>query len=198
LIELSAGMAPGSHYLGPVVYLGTLSKALVPGLRVGWLIGEPKVIDALKAAKQGADLCSNGIAQRIAVAALQNGLIERLSPQIVTLYRERRDALAAAMSKYLTPWFDWEVPVGGMFIWGTAHDPSLDTDQLVSAGLEAGVLIGPGSAFDPLGQDRSSIRLNFTANSPERLDEAIKRLSRAVAALRSVDTTKRHPPSNAA
>ncbi|MEH2549906.1 2-aminoadipate transaminase [Bradyrhizobium sp. AZCC 2262] len=198
LIELSADIVPGSPYRGPVVYLGTLSKTLVPGLRVGWVIGEPKVIEALKAAKQGADLCSNGIAQRIAATAMQNGLIERLSPQIVTLYRERRDTLAAAMSKYLSPWFDWEVPVGGMFIWGTARDPSLDTDKLVSAGLEAGVLIGPGSAFDPLGQDRSGIRLNFTANSPERLDEAVKRLSSAVTALRSADTHKRHPPSNAA
>ncbi|MGY4225109.1 2-aminoadipate transaminase [Bradyrhizobium sp. USDA 4503] len=198
LLELSAELAPRDGYRGPVVYLGTLSKALVPGLRVGWVVGSPDIIEALKSAKQGADLCSNGMAQRIALAAMQNGLIERLRPRIVNLYRERRDVLATAMEEYLADWFDWEVPVGGMFIWGVARDLSLDTDQLVSAGMDAGVLIGPGSAFDPHGRDRSGIRLNFTANSSDRLDEAVRRLGVAVQKSRGAGSGGRLAPSNVA
>ena len=183
LIELSAALSGGTNYRGPVVYLGTLSKELVPGLRVAWLVGSPDIVDALKSAKQSADLCSNGIAQRIAFAAMQSGLIERLRPQVLSLYRERRDVLAAAMYEHLYDWFEWEVPVGGMFIWAVARDRSLDTDSLVSAALDAGVLVGPGSVFDPLGQDRSSIRLNFTLNSPDRLQEAVRRLGTALRTL---------------
>jgi 2-aminoadipate transaminase len=185
LIELSADMSPGEIYRGPVVYLGTLSKDLVPGLRVAWVIGSPDIIDALRSAKQSADLCSNGMAQRIALAAMQSGLIERLRPRILELYRERRNALAAAMLEHLSGWFEWEVPVGGMFIWAVACDRSLDTDLLVSAALNAGVLVGPGSVFDPLGQDRSGIRLNFTLNPPDRLHEAVRRLATAMRTLRS-------------
>ena len=93
--------------------------------------------------------------------------------------------LAAAMYEHLYDWFEWEVPVGGMFIWAVARDRSLDTDSLVSAALDAGVLVGPGSVFDPLGQDRSSIRLNFTLNSPDRLQEAVRRLGTALRTLSS-------------
>jgi 2-aminoadipate transaminase len=183
LIELSADLSRGPNYRGPVVYLGTLSKELVPGFRVAWVIGSPDIVDALKSAKQSADLCSNGMAQRIALSAMQSGLIERLRPRILSLYRERRGVLVAAMFEHLSDWFEWEVPVGGMFIWAVARDRSLDTDSLVSAALDAGVLIGPGSVFDPLGQDRSSIRLNFTLNSPDLLQEAVRRLGTALRTL---------------
>jgi 2-aminoadipate transaminase len=180
LIELSADLSPGANYRGPVVYLGTLSKELVPGLRVAWVIGSSDIVGALKSAKQSADLCSNGMAQRIALAAMQGGLIDRLRPRILSLYRERRDVLAAAMAEHLSDWFEWEVPVGGMFIWAVARESSLDTDSLVTTAFDAGVLIGPGSVFDPLGQDRSSIRLNFTLNAPDRLQEAVRRLGTAL------------------
>jgi 2-aminoadipate transaminase len=190
-------VSPGEIYRGPVVYLGTLSKDLVPGLRVAWVIGSSDIIDALRSAKQSADLCSNGMAQRIALAAMQSGLIERLRPRILELYRERRNALAAAMLEHLSGWFEWEVPVGGMFIWAVACDRSLDTDLLVSAALSAGVLVGPGSVFDPLGQDRSSIRLNFTLNPPDRLHEAVRRLATAMRTLRSSESDGCRNPSAA-
>ncbi|WP_076860170.1 aminotransferase-like domain-containing protein [Bradyrhizobium mercantei] len=180
LIELSADLAPGEAYRGPVVYLGTFSKELVPGLRVAWAIGSPDIIQALTTAKQSAALCSNGMAQRIALAAMRGGLTERMRPKLLGLYRERRDALAAAMDEHLSDWFEWDVPVGGMFIWATARDRSLDTDAVVSAGLKTGVLVAPGRVFDPQGEDRSGLRLNFTLNPPDRLDEAVRRLGAAM------------------
>jgi 2-aminoadipate transaminase len=183
LIELSGHRQRGRLYDGPVLYMGTLSKEIAPGLRIGWVIGAPEMIEALTMAKQGSDMCTSGVTQRIALAALESGLVERLRPAIVALYRERRDALCAALAEDLSDWFDWDVPVGGMFVWAVARDPALDTDQLFAAALEAGVCVTPSSVFDPAGQNRRALRLNFTLNPPDRLAEGVRRLAAAVRAL---------------
>jgi 2-aminoadipate transaminase len=183
MIELSAARRPGRTYDGPVIYMGTLSKEVVPGLRIGWMIADAAMIEALVMAKQGADMCTSGVTQRIALAALESGLIDRLQPEIVTLYRARRDALCAAMAEHLAAWFTWDVPVGGMFVWALARDPAMDTDRLWSVALEAGVCVSPSSVFDSAGANRRALRLNFTLNPPERLAEGIRRLAAAVKTL---------------
>lgn len=169
---------------GPVVYLGTLSKELAPGLRVGWAVARPEMIAALTAAKQGSDMSSGGLNQLIALHALESGLAERARPAALALYRARRDALCAAMDRHLSADFDWQVPLGGMFVWAVARDPGLDTDRLLPAALAEGVCIAPGSVFDPEGRDRRAIRLNFTLNPPDRLEEGVRRLAAALRALR--------------
>jgi 2-aminoadipate transaminase len=180
LISLSGDRQPGQVYDGPVVYMGTLSKEVVPGLRIGWIIAAPAMIEALVMAKQGADMCTSGVTQRMALAALEGGLIERLQPAIVALYRARRDALCAAMAEHLADWFAWDVPVGGMFVWAVARDPALDTDRLWSVALEAGVCVSPSSVFDSTGANRRALRLNFTLNPPDRLAEGVRRLAAAL------------------
>jgi 2-aminoadipate transaminase len=180
LIELSARRQPGRPYDGPVVYMGTVSKEIAPGLRIGWVVGAPAMIEALTMAKQGTDMCTSGVTQRIALAAIEAGLVERLQPKVVALYRRRRDALCAAMEQHLSRWFEWEVPVGGMFVWATARDPALDTDRLLSHALAAGVCITPSSVFDATGANRRAIRVNFTLNEPERLAEGVRRLAGAL------------------
>lgn len=185
IIQLSGRKRPGQGYDGPVVYMGTLSKEIAPGLRVGWVVAAPEMIEALTVAKQGSDMCTSGVTQRIALGALEGGLIDRLQPLVVSLYRERRDALCAALSEHLAEWFDWEVPVGGMFVWAVARDPSLDTDRLLPLALQAGVCIAPSSAFDASGRNRHAMRVNFTLNPPDRLAEGVKRLATALRALLS-------------
>ncbi len=171
---------------GPVAYLGTLSKQIAPGLRIGWIIGEPGLIDALTMAKQCTDMCTSGVTQRIALAAIEGGLVERLQPEIVALYRERRDALCAALADHLTEWFTWEVPVGGMFVWAVARDPAIDTDRLFAEGLEAGVCVAPSSVFDPSGRNRGALRLNFTLNPPDKLAEGVRRLASVLHKMKEV------------
>jgi 2-aminoadipate transaminase len=183
MIELSTRKAGEQPYGGPVVYMGTLSKEIAPGLRIGWVVAAPEMIDALIMAKQGSDMCTSGITQRIALGALEGGLVERLQPVLVSLYRERRDALCAALDEHLSDWFTFEKPVGGMFVWAVARDPAFDTDRLLSAGLEQKVCIAPSSVFDATGQNRRAIRLNFTLNPPDRLVEGVRRLASAVQAL---------------
>jgi len=187
MIELSGRKGSGQVYDGPVVYMGTLSKEIAPGLRIGWVIAAPAMIEALTMAKQGSDMCTSGLTQRVALAALESGLVERLQPVIVNLYRERRDALCAALEEHLREWFAFEKPVGSMFVWAVARSPGLDTDRLLSAALEAGVCIAPSSVFDALGQNRRALRLNFTLNPPDRLAEGVRRLATALRALDGLD-----------
>jgi len=185
LIALSGRRLSRGPYDGPVLYMGTLSKEIAPGLRIGWVIAAPEMIEALTLAKQGSDMCTSGVTQRIALGALEAGLIELIHPAVVDLYRLRRDALCAAMKEHLTDFFEWEVPSGGMFVWATARDPKLDTNVLLKRGMEAGVCVSPSSVFDASGENRRAIRINFTRNEPEKLREGVKRLAAAVKAMQA-------------
>jgi 2-aminoadipate transaminase len=96
------------------------------------------------------------------------------------------------MQRHLSDHFAWEAPSGGMFVWATAKDAALDTDRLLAHALRHGVCITPGSVFDPEGRDRTSIRINFTLNAADRLEEGVRRLLAAVEATRA-DSGPRRP-----
>ena len=128
-------------------------------------------------------MCTSGLCQRIAQDAFASGLTDSVLPNILTLYRGRRDALCQAMTTHLSDFFEWQVPSGGMFVWATARDPALNTDHLLAEAMKHGVCITPSSVFDPEGRNRHSIRINFTLNSPEKLTEGVRRLAAALATL---------------
>ena len=182
MLGLSAIGCAGREYDGPVIYTGTISKQIAPGLRVGWVIAAPVLIKALTLAKQGSDLGTSGLTQRIVLAAFETGLVDRLQPKIVDHYRQRRDVLLAAMTAHLTPWFTFEKPPGGMFAWAEARDPAFDSDKLLPLALAGQVGFTPSSVFDPAGENRRAIRLNFSFNPPDRLTEGVRRLAAVIAA----------------
>lgn len=181
-MQVLSGTGVTGPYEGPVVYLGTLSKEVAPGLRIGWAIAAPGMIAALTTAKQGSDMCTSGLCQLIALRAFQSGLPERVLPGILACYRTRRDALCDAMDRHLGGLLEWDRPSGGMFVWARGRDPALDTDLLLRQALGHGVCVTPGSVFDPHGRDRGAIRINFTLNAPDRLEEGVRRLARAIEA----------------
>lgn len=181
MLTLSAQRDEGI-YEGPVIYMGTLSKELAPGFRIGWVVAAPDMITTLVTAKQGSDMSTSGLSQRIAHDSFASGLTDRVLPDILSLYRARRDALCAAMDAHLDELFDWQVPSGGMFVWATARDASMNTDHLLREALFQGVCVTPSSVFDPEGQNRRSIRINFTLNDPDKLAEGIRRLAVAARA----------------
>ncbi|MGI9351818.1 MAG: PLP-dependent aminotransferase family protein [Rhizobiaceae bacterium] len=169
----------GGVYCGPVIYMGTLSKEVAPGLRVGWVIADPEMIEKLTIVKQGSDMCTSGLSQLVALEALSGGLAEKILPLILDTYRTRRDALCAAMDEHLSDLFEWEKPVGGMFVWAVARNPDVNTDDILEEALRYKVCVSPSSAFDPEGKYKRAFRINFTLNPPDRLTEGISRLASA-------------------
>jgi 2-aminoadipate transaminase len=167
-------------YRGQVVYLGTVSKSLAPGLRVGWAVAAPEMIETLALAKQGSDLSGSLFTQAIAHTLLDSGLETSHIPRIVAAYRERRDALCASAALHLSEWFTWTTPPGGMFLWITAKHPRVDTAALYNVALEEKVAFVPGHVFDPQGGTSGAIRLNFSRNPPAVLAEGTQRLARAM------------------
>ena len=184
MLDISADRS-SDVYDGPVVYLGTLSKELAPGLRIGWVIASADMIQTLTIAKQGSDMCTSGLTQCIALDAMNDELDKQILPAILDTYRTRRDAICEAMDNHLSDWFEWEKPVGGMFVWATAKGSEIDTDRLLTEAMNAGVCISPSSVFDPEGNNRRSMRINFTRNEPVKLIEGIRRLGVAIKSLLS-------------
>lgn len=180
ILALHGRMEPDGPYVGPVIYLGTLSKSIVPGMRVGWTIAEAGMIQTLALAKQSSDIASSMLTQAVALELLESGIEETHVPKIVAEYRHRRDVLCASAARHLGAWFEWETPPGGMFVWMRARDGAIDTDALYQAALREKVAFVPGSVFDPAGLDRTAMRVNFTRSSPEVIEEGCRRLAAAV------------------
>jgi 2-aminoadipate transaminase len=180
LLAHHAQRHPNGAYAGPVIYLGTLSKSLAPGLRVGWVVAEAALISTLALVKQSTDIASSLLTQAIALEMIESDFEAQHIPKIVATYRERRDTLCAAAATHLSDWFEWEVPPGGMFVWMRAKDDAIDTDALYTQALAENVAFVPSSVFDPSGALKSAMRVNFTRSPPEVLVEGVRRLERAV------------------
>ncbi|GAA2856761.1 PLP-dependent aminotransferase family protein [Nonomuraea rubra] len=158
------------HPYGTVT-VGSLSKVLWGGLRVGWLTAPEPLLARLTEAKVDADLATSAVAQRLAT-----GLLERnpVRPWLAELAR-RREHFLTALSAYLPEW-TWERPAGGLSVW--ARLPGTDTDRFAVVAREHGVAVAPGSLFSPDGRHRDRLRLSF-ALPPGLLDQAIAGLAQA-------------------
>jgi len=179
IIELYVRDNPGP-YSGPVIYLGTVSKSIVPGLRVGWMIAEPNMIQNFALAKQSSDMSSSVLTQAITFELLATPFEGEHRAQMVETYRERRDVLCREAAARLGKWFEWSVPVGGMFVWMRSKGQLIDTTELYRFAVEEKVAFVPSVVFDFADDDRFAMRLNFTRSSPELLVEGVRRLQVAV------------------
>lgn len=183
LVKLDAeyhGCANGERvFSGSVLYLGTLSKVLAPGLRLGWVVAPAQVIAKLVQLKQGTDLHTSTFTQMLAHEAARGGFLDRHVPVIRRVYSGRRDAMLAAMEAHFPPGVRWTRPQGGLFLWVTLP-PGMDSQRLLAAALEEKVAFVPGAPFFPRGGGAETCRLNFSYCTPQRIEEGIARLGRVL------------------
>jgi 2-aminoadipate transaminase len=163
------------------VRLGTFSKIVAPGLRVGWLAAPPWLAAALVKLKQAADLHTSSLGQRIiADLVLQPGWFEAHVRRITPIYAERAAALSAALRGHVGDALAFAEPAGGMFVWAAVTGGG-DAEALLRGAVDAGVAFVPGSAFAVDGRGHlDRIRLSFATLTPDDLDEAARRLAKVL------------------
>ena len=142
LLALEAEQQEGPAYQGNVIYLGTFSKVLAPGLRIGWVIAPSEVINKLAQSKQGVDLHTASLTQMIAYELLKDGFLDEHIHLIRNVYRERRNAMLAAMAEHFPDNVHWTHPAGGMFLWVTLPKAS-NAAEILEQALKHNVVFVP-------------------------------------------------------
>jgi 2-aminoadipate transaminase len=166
---------------GLVLHLGSFSKSLLPGARIGYIAASPQLIGQLVAAKQANDLCSPPLLQRAIALFIQHGWLEAHLRRTIPHYRQRRDALLSALARCMPSGVRWTSPRGGFCSW-VALPPGISTTDLYLAAVEQGVAFVPGDVFFTSPPPRPYIRLCFATQPPQVIDEAVAILSRALSA----------------
>lgn len=166
---------------GGVLYMGSLSKTLSPGLRIGWITGPQHVIERLADIKMQSDYGSSALSQRMAAEWLSSGMYDDHVDRLRTQLRVRRSTALNALNKYFGGGLaDWSIPQGGFYIWLKLHKSSAPR-KLFDAALKRGILINPGHLYDRESGNR--IRLSYAFVSLEELVSGIARLADIVAYL---------------
>ena len=163
-----------------VIYLGTFSKILSPGLRLGWVTAPGPVLSKIKLGKQAADLCTSSLAQQFVDAYFEEGRWRHYVQDLCTIYRQRRDAMLDALAEFFPREAEWTQPSGGLFIWATLPE-FIDTGDLLAKALrEERVAFVPGSAAYVDGRGGSSMRLNFSGADVDGIVEGVRRIGKVV------------------
>lgn len=164
---------------GQVVYLGTFSKTFCPGLRLGWVAGPKELVEKYVLVKQGADLHTSTLPQRLLQLYLDWHDFDAHIQRIRTLYHRRRNVMLEVMDRFFPPGVRYTRPQGGLFLWVELPE-QLNARKLLAASLAENVAFVPGGAFYPNGGHEHTIRLNFSNMPEERIREGIRRLAQVI------------------
>ena len=162
---------------GRVIYLGSFSKTFVPGIRLGWVVADQDLVHRLISAKQGTDLCSNSLSQRLVYSCCTNGFIDDHVQSLVEKYREKRDLMLSAMGKYFPRGCAWTRPNGGFFVWVTFPEP-LKAREILLKALERKVAFVDGAGFYVNEKGENTARFAFSEAKPEEITTGLERLGR--------------------
>ena len=162
-----------------VLYLGSFSKVLAPGLRLGYLVAPPELYPKLLQAKQAADLHTPGFNQRVVHEVIKNGFLDQHVPTIRARYQRQCDAMAEALTRHMPADTTWQRPQGGMFFW-LRLPAGCDALALLPQAVAAGIAYVPGSAFYAHAADTRTLRLSFVTLSPDDIAEAVFLLGRVL------------------
>jgi len=162
------------------VYLGSFSKILAPGLRLGYLVAPKALYPKLLQAKQAADLHTPSFNQRVVAEVLKDGFIERHVPTIRALYKQQCEAMLAALDREMAGLgLSWNRPVGGMFLW-VQLPKGLKAIPLLAKAVDKGVAFVPGSAFYAGDANESTLRLSFVTATVDQINTGMKALAAAI------------------
>ena len=162
------------------VYLGSFSKILAPGLRLGYLIAPKTLYPKLLQAKQAADLHTPSFNQRVVAEVLKDGFIDRHVPTIRALYKKQCEAMLAALEREMAGLgLTWNRPAGGMFLW-VQLPPGMKAIPLLDKAVKKGVAFVPGSAFYAQGADESTVRLSFVTATVDQINTGMVALAAAI------------------
>jgi 2-aminoadipate transaminase len=162
-----------------VVYLGTFSKILSPGVRLGWTVAPRPVLDKMNLGKQSADLCSSALTQHFVAAYFESGHWDEYLRSLTEVYRRRRDTMLDALAEHFPAEATWTHPQGGLFLWATLPD-YIDTTDLLARALQSNVAFVPGRAAYLDGRGGSSMRLNFSGVDDHAIREGVRRIGEVV------------------
>jgi 2-aminoadipate transaminase len=162
---------------GRIIYLGSFSKVLAPGLRCGWILASAPIVEKLEIAKQAADLCSGMLDQSIVDEFCAGGELPAQIAKVRAFYRGKRQILLDALQQHLARRATWTSAGGGLFTFVTMND-DVDTAARVPDAVKNGVAYIPGGPFFVDGSGRNTMRLTFAKESDERIREGIARLAK--------------------
>jgi 2-aminoadipate transaminase len=165
-----------------VLYAGTFSKILSPGIRIGWLCAPPPVMEKVVLGKQAADLCTSTLTQYFVDEWFRAGRWREYVDDVGRIYRARRDAMVEALERFFPAEAEWSIPDGGLFVWATLP-AYIDTTDLLARALRENVAFVPGAAAftDPeQGAGKSSMRLNFSAQTEDEIREGVRRIGAVI------------------
>ncbi len=162
-----------------VIYLGTFSKILSPGIRLGWAVAPRPVLAKMNIGKQAADLCSSSMTQHFVAAYFESGHWQEYVRSLTEIYRRRRDTMLDALAEHLPPEAEWTHPSGGLFVWATLPE-YIDTTDLLARALQEHVAFVPGRAAFLDGRGGSSMRLNFSGVAEDDIREGVRRVGKVV------------------
>ena len=170
---------PFLAYTDEVVMLGSFSKIVAPGLRLGWMVvKDAELYAALHTAKQAADLHTSTLTQHIVYRYYRDNDTDAHVRAIAHAYKQQKDTMLAALKEHLPDDVSYTDPEGGMFIWATFPE-AVRTAELFPLAIAEGVAFVPGESFYSTGGVTNTLRLNFTNSSPEQITEGVTRLARA-------------------
>lgn len=180
LLRFEGEPLPTLHSLdreGYVVYLGTFSKILSAGLRLGWIVAPRPIREKVVVAKGGTDLCTSTLTQDFAGHYFRDDNWIAYIEELRTIYRRRRDTMIAAIERHFPAGFTRSHPQGGLFLWATMPK-GIDTGNLLAKSLQRGVAFVPGAAAYVDGRGADSMRLNFSGVSEQEITEGIYRIGK--------------------
>jgi 2-aminoadipate transaminase len=162
-----------------VIYLGTFSKILSPGIRLGWVVAPPPVLEKVVLGKGATDLCTSTLTQFFVRQYFSEGGWKSYVEDLVGLYRGRRDTMLEALAEHFPAEATWTEPEGGLFIWATLPE-YIDTGDLLAKALRSDVAFVPGQAAYVDGRGKNSMRLNFSGVGDADIREGISRIGRVI------------------